>query len=72
MSAMILQSDRVSRKGGKAFGVDHIPASAGTPDQIKVIAGEGHFREFLPILNPPHNLSQYEEFGQSAYTTAIW
>jgi hypothetical protein len=52
-------------------GADHIPARASTANQIEVIAGTWYFREFLIMLNPPHNLLQYYQFGQAAYTTAV-
>ena len=52
-------------------GADHTPASASTANQIEVIAGTWHIREFLIVLDPAHDLSQYDKFGQAAYTTAV-
>jgi len=40
-------------------------------NQIKVIAGKRGFIAMLPNPNSLHDLSQYEEFGQAAYPTAV-
>jgi len=40
---------------------DHIPASAGTANEIEVIAGTRHIRELLVMLDPRHNLLQYQK-----------
>ena len=50
---------------------DHPPSGARTANQIKVIAGKSGF--FTMLLNPNslHDLLQYEEFGQAAYTTPV-
>ena len=50
---------------------DHEPSGAGTPNQIKIIAGKRVFFTMLPNPNSLHDLLQYEEFGQAAYTTAV-
>ena len=50
---------------------DYQPPRAGTADQIKVIAGKRGLFTMLLNLNSLHDLFQYEEFGQAAYTTAI-
>jgi hypothetical protein len=42
---------------------EHVPASAGTANQVEVIAGTWHIREFLVVLDPAHNLLQDEKFG---------
>jgi hypothetical protein len=69
MSLESIQSRRVRR--GIWSGADRIPARAGTTNQIEVIAGMWHFREAVVFLNPAHNLLQYDEFGQAAYTTPV-
>ena len=60
-----------TQMAGHSDDGDHEPSSAGTPYQIKVIAGKRGFIMMLPNPNSLHDLLQCEEFRQAAYTTAI-
>ena len=50
---------------------DDEPSGVGTPNQIELIAGKRGFFTMLPNPDSLHDLLQYEEFGQAAYTTAV-